>query len=164
METILSDVEQHIITTVKSHEWDKAKQIIDWLRDKEVAKQALEEARKRSEEAERQLANLTGTVEPPQDFKGRRIRLKVTYGSIDNNYLLVTRALDDRVLKASETLDVHVPATGESFATGIYTRNKHLDERHKVGRFFRATGVKAGDFVLLEEIAPGKWRLIKDLE
>src|SRR5437867_1347651 len=129
MNITLSEEEKQLVFAAREADWGKAKQLIELTRDREMAKLAEAEAKKRREEIETQLATLTGKVAPPKDFKGRTIRLRVTEGSLKHSYLLVTRALDDGMLKETETLEVYVPATGESFRTDIYVRNKHLNER-----------------------------------
>lgn len=142
-------------------DWEKCSQIIELSRERQLAENAESEARSRREQIDKKIASFTGAVEPAKEFKGRKTQLRVTRGSIRNSYLLVTRALDDSLLDPAEELTIHCPATGETFVTGIYGQNKYLKERHKIGEFYEAAGISRGDWVLLEETAPGKWRLLK---
>jgi hypothetical protein len=161
MELDLSYIEKQLVADFRNGEWAKAMQVIELTRDRKIAEQAESEAKERRKAIEEQLATLTGATKPAENFKGRKIRLRVTSGSRGYGYLLVTRALEERLLSPTEKLKIHVPATGDTFVTDIYVRNKHLKERHGIKRFYKAVGMARGDSALLDEIKPGEWVLTK---
>src|SRR5438093_12970249 len=148
METILSEVEKQLVTAFRQCSWPKAMQILELTRDRKIAVEAEREAKARCKAIEEQLASLTGAVKPAENFKGRKVQLRVTYGSRKHGYLLVTGALYDRLLSLDEKLKIHVPATGDTFVTEIYARNKYLKERHKIKKFYRAVNMAKGDSAL----------------
>src|SRR6267154_367937 len=83
-------------------DWEKAKQLMELCHARKVAEQAEADAKKRRNEIDQQFATLTEKTVRPRDFKGRKIRLLVSRGSVKNSYLLVTGALDSRALRSGE--------------------------------------------------------------
>jgi hypothetical protein len=161
MEIILSDTEKRLVFAFREGNWDLASGIVQLAQEKQQIDNAEKDLRRRKEDVEKRIATLNGTKEPPKDFVGRVVKLRVTWGSRKHHYLLVTRALEDGVLSGNERLKIHVPATSDTFETDIYVRNKHLTERHKIARFYNAADVKVDEFVVLEERAPREWTLTK---
>lgn len=112
-------------------------------------------------EAERQLEILKGPTPGQNSWIGRRGTVRVTPGALEHSYLLVTPMVSDKTLSRSETLEMYVPATQERFKTEVYWRNKNLKARDPIKRFYHAAGIKAGDWVKLEEVSQGSWVLTK---
>ena len=51
--------------------------------------------------------------------------------------------------------------SGEQFETVVLEKGNKLRARGEVARFYREANVRAGDYVLLTEIAPRRWTLKK---
>ena len=125
-----------------------------------VGKEA-EVVEKRQIEIKARLSGLNGSPVPSNSSQYRKCLIEVTRGGLKYSYLLVSGPIRKRILMNNETLKIHVPVTGETFTTEIYSRNKNLKEREAIGRFYKAAGVKAGDMVILTETMPNEWTLTK---
>jgi hypothetical protein len=154
----MDKLEVQLLAAFRAKDWDKSTQVITIARDAQQLDEAEMELERRRSDFKSRIVRLNGKA-APVDFKGRIIQLRVTGGALRNSYLLVTRALADGLLKPDERLIVHVKATGETFQTTIYRRNKILWEREAIKRFYHASGVLPGCYATLEEIAPCEWNL-----
>jgi hypothetical protein len=93
--------------------------------------------------------------------KIRELAVEVTDGDIRQNLLKLTPHVKRRKIKVGEELIVEVLPSGERFQTVVSEKGNKLRARGEVARFYREAKVKAGDYVLLTEIAPGHWTLKK---
>lgn len=91
----------------------------------------------------------------------REVFVEVTQGMINQNLLTVTEALRQRLLQRDEEMVIEVIPGGQKFSTKVLAVGNKLQERGEIGRFYRVARVNAGDFVLLREISPGRWQLLK---
>lgn len=83
----------------------------------------------------------------------------ISQGAINNNYFVVTSAIKLGWMKANQPLKVKLP-TGVEFDTIAVAPNR-LKERGKIGAFYKAVKVKAGDKFDVEELNPGVWEIKK---
>ena len=83
----------------------------------------------------------------------------ISQGAINNNYFVVTSAIKLGWMKANQPLKIKLP-TGAEFDTIAVAPNR-LKERGKIGAFYKAAKVKAGDKFEVEEISPGVWEIKK---
>jgi hypothetical protein len=159
-ETALSEIESQLLGAYREKQWEKGKKIFELAQKTDEFEKEKAELERKQNALKEEYSVLAGK-EPVKEFKGRKLRLPVPRGAIDHKYLLVTRALADRLLSSNEKLKIHVPVTGVTFETYVYRRNNILNERFYIGRFYKAAGIQPGDFVLLDESSPGEWNLIK---
>jgi len=91
----------------------------------------------------------------------RQLEIPVTQGMINQNLLPLTDAVKHGLLRTGESFDIEARPSGDRFQTVLLHSGNKLQERGKIGKFYRDAGVKAGDVVLLIEISPGHWQLRK---
>jgi hypothetical protein len=63
-------------------------------------------------------------------------------------------------IRVGDQLEIELPS-GEKFETDVAAEGYKLRERGKIAQFYRDSNVREGDYVVLEEIDPGKWKLRK---
>ena len=80
---------------------------------------------------------------------------------IRQNLLTFTEALRRGKLKSGEEMRIESVVSGERFRSEILGTGNRLQERGAVGRFYRDAQVKGGDYVTLEEVSAGEWKLSK---
>jgi hypothetical protein len=102
----------------------------------------------------------TGNSSHDQTPALRELPVTVTIGMIRQNLLTLTDAVKRRSIGIGEKLVVETP-NGEQFETVLLEIGNKLQERGRIGKFYRDFGVQDGDIVLLREITPGRWRLLK---
>jgi hypothetical protein len=109
----------------------------------------------------RSLRNGPGTSAPtPQTSGGgRELIVEVSEGMINQNLLTLTPHVKRNTIKVGEALDIEPLPSGDRFQTELLASGNKLRERGRIARFYRDAGVRAGDSVVLSEIAPGHWRL-----
>ena len=90
----------------------------------------------------------------------RELPVTVTGGMIRQNLLTLTDAIKRRAIGVGEKLVIETP-NGEQFETILLETGNKLQERGLIGKFYRDYSVRDGDIVLLREITPGRWRLLK---
>ena len=91
----------------------------------------------------------------------RQLPIEVTQGMINENLLTLSRHVKSGKIKVGEQLIIEPLPSGKLFQTVLLRQGKKLRERGKIASFYRAANVKAGDYVLLTEISPGRWTLKK---
>ena len=64
-------------------------------------------------------------------------------------------------IKVGEELIIESLPSGERFQTAVLEQSKKLRARSEIASFYRAAKVKGGDYVILTEVAPGRWILKK---
>jgi hypothetical protein len=122
-------------------------------------------------EIERRIASLNGDateVTPPvanqlPNGKGRQLATLVTDGMIRQNLLTLASSVRSGKIKVGEELIIEALPSGERFQTTLLEQGKKLRERGKIANFYRDAKVKGGDYVLLNEVTPGRWTLKKAL-
>ena len=90
----------------------------------------------------------------------RKLFCQVTGGCIRQNLLTLTRHVQMGRIRVGDHLEIELPS-GERFSTDVAAEGYKLRERGKIAQFYRESNVKEGDYVVLEEIDPGKWKLRK---
>jgi len=93
--------------------------------------------------------------------KLRELPVEVTDGDIRQNLLKLTPHVKRGKIKVGEELIIETLPSGERFQTVVSEKGNKLRARGEVALFYREAKVKAGDYVLLTEIAPGRWTLKK---
>ena len=91
----------------------------------------------------------------------RELLIEVSQGMINQNLLTLTEPLKRGQIRTGEELVVEALPSGERFKTQVMTNGNKLQERGAIGKFYRAAGVQAGDFVVLREVSRGSWQLLK---
>ena len=153
-ETETEEITNRIIAAAKARNYQEVIDLATLGRDFMVVVQ-------RHKEIQQQLKSINENPAPFVPSSYRKCIIEVTRGSLEYSYLLVSGPLKKKILMPSEVLKIHVPATGETFSTKIYLKNKNLNEREAIGRFYKAAAIKVGDLVALTEIAPNEWTLTK---
>jgi hypothetical protein len=91
----------------------------------------------------------------------RELVVHVTEGMIRQNYLPLTEHVKRGVVRIGERVSVEALPSHDRFQTEIVSNGKRLRERGRIAKFYRDAGVRVGDVVLLIEITPGQWQLVK---
>jgi len=89
----------------------------------------------------------------------RELAVHVTQGMINQNLLTLTEPVKRGKIRVGERLSIEALPSGDRFHTELLVIGNKLQERGKVGKFYRDAGVHAGDLVLLIELTPGQWQL-----
>ena len=64
-------------------------------------------------------------------------------------------------IKVGEQLIIEALPSGEKFQTELLEQGNRLRARSEIAQFYRAAKVNEGDYVLLSEVASGRWTLKK---
>jgi hypothetical protein len=91
----------------------------------------------------------------------REFVIEISQGMINQNLLTLTEQVKRGLIRVGEKLIVETIPSGDRFETELMPSGNKLQERGRIGRFYRDCGVRAGDVVLLTEITPGLWQLKK---
>jgi hypothetical protein len=91
----------------------------------------------------------------------RELAVPVTQGNINQNLLTLTEPVKRGKIRIGESLSIEALPSGDRFQTELLAIGNKLQERGKIGKFYRDASVRAGDVVLLTEITPGQWQLKK---
>jgi hypothetical protein len=101
------------------------------------------------------------TAARPVNGKIRQLAIEVTDGMIRQNLLTLAAQVKSGKIKVGEELIIEALPSGRRFQTVLLEQGKKIRERGEITRFYRDAKVKGGDYVLLTEIAPGRWTLKK---
>ncbi len=109
----------------------------------------------------RSLRNGPGTSAPTPQMSGgdRQLVIRVSEGMIKQNLLTLTEPVKSGRIADGERLAIEALPSGDHFQTELLPSGHKLRERGRIAKFYRDTGVQAGDFVVLSEITPGHWQL-----
>jgi hypothetical protein len=126
----------------------------------------LEEMKKTVQAIEAKLNTLkdSATVlnaESLQAISVRELVTEVTQGMLNQNLLTLTEHVKRGRIRTGEELLFEALPSGDRFRTDLMTNGNKLRERGAIARFYREAGVRAGDFVVLTEVAPAQWTLKK---
>lgn len=91
----------------------------------------------------------------------RRIRSEISQGEINQNLLTLTAARKRGHIRMGEHFKIRLP-DGQEFETELVNPGNRLRERGWIREFYRQQQIKAGDFVVLEEIEPSLWTLSRE--
>ena len=91
----------------------------------------------------------------------RQPPVEVTDGMIRQNLLTLTPHLKTAKVKVGEQFMIEAQPSGRRFATALLEKGNKLQERGEIARSYRDANVNGGDYVLLTEAAPGRWKLKK---
>lgn len=94
-------------------------------------------------------------------FGLREIRTAITEGMKKQNLLTLTEAIKQGKVRVGEHFAIEALPSRDRFETVLLASGNKLRERGKIGKFYRDAGVQAGDSVLLKEVTPGRWELLK---
>lgn len=107
----------------------------------------------------------TSMAQSGQSFSGNRrlrhIRTQITQGEINQNLLTLTDARQRSIISVGEQFKLRLP-DGEEFETYLMQQGNKLRERGRIRQFYQQQKIQPGDFVVLEEIAAGVWKLSKE--
>jgi Asp-tRNA(Asn)/Glu-tRNA(Gln) amidotransferase C subunit len=126
----------------------------------------LHELKEQMADLHHRIASLNGDVSPMNtesqlNRKLRELAVEVTDGDLRQNLLKLTPHVKRGKIKIGEELKIQVMPSGEYFQTVVSEKGNKLRARSEVAQFYREAKIKAGDYVLLTEIDPGKWTLRK---
>jgi hypothetical protein len=93
--------------------------------------------------------------------RNRELAIEVTGGDLRQNLLKLTPYIKRGKIKVGEEMMVEALPSGERFQTVVSEKGNKLRARGEIARFYRDAEVKAGDYVLLTEVALGRWSLKK---
>jgi len=88
----------------------------------------------------------------------RQLVVQVTRGMLKQSFLALTAHTRRGDIAVGEIL--HIETREGQFTTEVLDNNK-LRERGAIGRFYRANGIRAEDFVVLTETSENHWTLRK---
>lgn len=91
----------------------------------------------------------------------RELPIEVTAGMIRRQLMTLTPHVNRGKIKAGEQFIIEALPSGERFQTELLEQGNRLRERGKIGRFYKDAKVNEGDYVLLSEVALGRWTLKK---
>jgi hypothetical protein len=127
----------------------------------------LQDMRDQMTALQQRIANLSTEAPTPSasatrpNGKLRELAVEVTDGDIRQNLLKLTPHIRRGKIRVGEELIIETLPSGERFQTQVSDKGNKLRARGEVARFYREARVKAADYVLLTEIAPGRWTLKK---
>jgi len=111
------------------------------------------------------MTNGTHTTAVPQQQRTpgviRELGVEVTQGMINQNLLTLSDHIKRGMIRPGESLTIETVPSGDRFDTELLANGNKLQERGKIGKFYREAGVVAGDVVMLSEVTPGQWKLKK---
>jgi hypothetical protein len=90
----------------------------------------------------------------------RKFYCQITGGCLRQNLLTLTRQVQLGKIKTGEILKIELP-DGSTFKTDIAPEGNKLRERGAIAKFYRDYDVREGNYVVLEEIIRGEWKLRK---
>jgi len=93
----------------------------------------------------------------------RQIRVQVTQGMINQNMITMSEARKKGLILLSEKMEIMPIPSGKLFETEICNPGVKLKARSAVKHFFETAGVKAGDFIVFDEVDRNSWKLYKEL-
>ena len=91
----------------------------------------------------------------------RELPIEVTAGDLRQNLLKLTPHIKRKKIKLGEEMIIEADPSGERFQTVVSEKGNKLRARAEVARFYKAAKVEPGDYVVLIEVAPGRWLLKK---
>ena len=109
----------------------------------------------------RAQADIPSANDPSAAGSSRELLVEVTDGDIRQNLLKLTPHIKCGRVKIGEAMEIETIPNRDHFHTEVCEKGNKLRERGKVGQFYRAANVSAGDSVLLTEVAAGRWTLEK---
>lgn len=134
-----------------------ARLIQQWALHGEEVDKLNEAAKKLRDEIER-LENRRALQTPDS---GNCVVFQITQGDINQNLLKITEILRAKLIPP-EGVEFEVEtSTGKRFKTDALHKTLKLRERGEIGRFYKMSGVKAGDSVIWKELSPKKFYLAK---
>jgi hypothetical protein len=92
----------------------------------------------------------------------RQIRVQVTQGMINQNMITMSEARKKGQIFLSEKMEIMPIPSGKLFETEICNPGVKLKARSAVKHFFETAGVKAGDFIVFDEVDRNSWKLYKE--
>ena len=110
-----------------------------------------------------ELKNSTALLnsEPQKRVNIRELAVEVTQGMLNQNLLTLTDHVKRGRIETGEVMLIETLPSGDRFRTDLMTNGNKVRERGAIGRFYREVGIRAGDFVVMMEVAPGQWTLKK---
>jgi len=106
-------------------------------------------------------ATPTATATGPNNGKLRELAIEVTGGDLRQNLLKLTPHVKRSRIKVGEELIIEAFPSGEHFKTIVSEKGNKLRARGEIAQFYKDAKVTEGDYVLLAEVAPGRWTLKK---
>jgi hypothetical protein len=91
----------------------------------------------------------------------RELAVHVTEGMKRQNYLALSEHIKRGLVRVGDRLNIETLPSHDRFETDIVPNGKRLRERGRIAKFYRDAGVGVGDTVLLSEVTPGQWQLVK---
>ena len=91
----------------------------------------------------------------------RELPIEVTGGIKRQNLLTLTPHVKRGKIKVGEQLIIEALLSGEKFQTELLEQGNRLRARSEIAQFYRDAKVNEGDYVLLSEVASGRWTLKK---
>jgi hypothetical protein len=95
------------------------------------------------------------------DGRLRKLPVQVSEGMIRQNLLTLTPHLKRGRIKIGEEFIIESLPSGERFQTVVMDKGNKLRARGEIARFYKDAKVQPEDYVLLTEVAPGRWTLKK---
>ena len=118
---------------------------------------------------QQRITSLTGeaadfsvpSANQPTNGARRQLPIEVTDGMIRQNLLTSAPQVKSGKVKVGEEFIIESLPSGERFQTVLLEQGRRLRARSEIRSFYSAAKVNGGDFVLLTEVAPGRWTLKK---
>ena len=112
------------------------------------------------------LSDEDSRKDPPTSNNGlsgsiRELPIRVTEGMIRQNLLTLSLHIKRGKIKLGEELTIEALPSGDRFRTILLDKGNKLRERGRIAQFYRDAHVKGGDYVVLNEVSPGRWTLKK---
>lgn len=122
----------------------------------------LEQMKRTVENIESSLKQPNGPQAPNISRDGfRRFPIEVSQGMINQNLLTLTEHVKGGRIQSGEEMSIEARPSGDRFRTDLVNIGNKLRERSAIGKFYRDTAVRAGEFVVLTEVSRGQWTLEK---
>ncbi len=161
LDRLLSNVFELISEAAKKHD-------LASIRRHTVKATELEELKQQHLSIQQRIASLSSAEsaeslaeEGQANGKLRELPIEVTGGMKRQNLLTLTPHVKRRKIKAGEQLIIEALPSGVRFQTELLEQGNRLRARSEIAQFYRDAKVNEGDYVLLSEVAPGRWTLKK---
>lgn len=98
-------------------------------------------------------------ADPSKSGKSRPLRIEVSEGMIRQNLFTLTAGVKRGLMKARQEIQIQLP-NGDLLTSKIMPPGNRLQERGRIRRLYLEYSVKSGDFITLEKLESGVWKMM----
>jgi hypothetical protein len=156
-EQIIEHLGAKIAEAAKTHRVVELRQLVPKLTHALDLEQEERSVKSRLQTLRENVANQTGNDESSRSI--RRLIVHVTQGMINQNLLTLSDQIRKGWIRIGDTMHIKALPSGDEFETVVLATGNKLQERGKIGRFYKDAHVKVGDVVELLHLGNHHWQL-----